>query len=110
VTPISHVVHYNIQLPIIDIVALLYLVEFLAEERDRMILLAQHTTYAYAGGVTSPLKYFREIKKGRTRAGVNFSLISSKALVAALVHLNSPFLKHSVIGAMMTLKPPTNLL
>jgi len=65
VTPISQALHYNIQLPIIDTVTLFYLVQFLVEESDGMILLAQHTTYAYAGGVTSHLKYLREIGKAK---------------------------------------------
>jgi len=30
-----------------------------------MILLAQHTTYAYAVGITSHLKYLREIRKAK---------------------------------------------
>ena len=64
-TPIPQALHYIIQLRIIDIVPLFCLVQFLAEESDGMILFAQHTTYAYVGGVTNHLKYLREIRKDK---------------------------------------------
>ena len=57
---ISQALHYNIQFPVI-IVALFGFVQFLVEEGCGMILLAQHTGYAYIGGVARHLKYFREI-------------------------------------------------
>jgi len=65
VTIISQTLHYHIQLPIIDIVELFCLIQLLAEESDMMIFLAQHTTYAYAGGITSHLKYLLEIRKAK---------------------------------------------
>ena len=63
VTLISQALHYSIQLHIIEIVALFYHIQFLVEESNGMILLAQRTAYAYAEKVTSHLKYLREIRK-----------------------------------------------
>ena len=91
--PISQTLHYRIQLLIIDIVVLFCLVQLLAEESDRKIFFAQHTTYAYAGGVTSHLKYLQEIKKAKDWGSSQLLLDLLEGSSSSSSPFELPFLK-----------------